>query len=81
MANNLEAIITKHVDAIKALGQGLAVDFDTPAQAQINRAFYAMGLQRFDRSGNDLWERIVAHQNGWEYTKPPAHLTRRWASY
>jgi hypothetical protein len=76
----IDQIIQQHAEAIQHLRTGLACNFDMPAQCQINRAFASMGIARFDHSG-DVWEQIVARQNGWEYTKPPRHLIDRWASY
>jgi hypothetical protein len=78
---NTPAFIEKHAAAIDRTRKALAMDFDTPAQRTINRLFAEIGVQRFTRSGDDLWEMIVAHQNGWEYQKPPAYLIARWGSY
>ena len=55
-------------------------DFERPAQRCINAGFARMGVSRFTRSGDDLWEMIVAIENGWEYQRPPRHLVDRWAS-
>ena len=49
-------------------------------QRTINVGFARMGVARFTRSGDDLWEMIVAIENGWEYQRPPRHLVDRWAS-
>jgi len=77
---NVAAFIAKHATAIQALSTALAENFDTPAQRLINAAFERMGEHRFV-GGDDRWEQVVAHQNGWEYVKPAKHLIQRWASY
>jgi hypothetical protein len=59
----------------------LATNFNTPAQRIINAGFARLGIDRFDREGNDLWEMYTCEKNGWEYEKPPAHLVSRWAGY
>lgn len=76
----VERVIEQHSAAIFALQRDLGQNFDIPAQRLINVAFERMGIVRFDRAGNDMWERIVAIQNGWEYRKPPRHLVDRWAA-
>jgi hypothetical protein len=52
-----------------------------PAQRSINAGFARMGVARFTRSGDDLWERLVALENGWEYERPARYLIDRWAAY
>lgn len=74
-------IMQSHPEEIDALGKSLAMDFDTPAQRLINRAFASMGIDRFTTSGDDLWEAITAIRNGWDYDRPPRYLVDRWASY
>lgn len=66
---------------IQEIKQQLATNFDAPAQRIINAGFARMGVDRFDRNGNDLWEMAVCEENGWEYEKPPAELVNRWARY
>jgi hypothetical protein len=78
---NVAEFIAKHSAEVEAIRTQLAINFDAPAQRIINAGFARMGAQRFDRSGNDLWEMISCHLNGWDYEKPPAHLVNRWASY
>ncbi len=77
---NVQAFYQQHREEIDALGRALAVDFDTPAQAQINRAFSNMGERRFV-AGDDRWEQITSAQMGHEYVRPPRRLIQRWASY
>lgn len=77
----IERIIDAHSAEIEHIRRELAMNFDVPAQGSINAGFARMGIERFDRNGNDLWEMITCHQNGWEYSKPPAHLRDRWARY
>ncbi len=77
----VEVFIGRHKAELDAIGKQLAMNFDAPAQRIINAGFARMGADRFDRDGNDLWEMVTCHQNGWEYEKPPARLTQRWAGY
>jgi hypothetical protein len=76
-----ETFIAEHKEAIEQIRSGLAMNFDSPAQRIINAGFSQMGVDRFDREGNDLWEMVTCHLNGWEYEKPDARLVNRWASY
>lgn len=39
------------------------------------------GVARFTTAGDDLWEMVTCHQNGWEYARPARRLVDRWASY
>ena len=78
---NIQAIIDAHSAEIQAIKSGLAMDFDAPAQRIINAGFERMGIDRFTRQGDDLWEMISCHLNGWDYERPPARLTQRWATY
>ena len=55
-------------------------DFDIPAQGCINAGFQRMGVARFTRSGDDLWEMIGAIENGWTYRRPARYLLDRWAA-
>lgn len=78
---NIQQFAAKHAVEIEAIATALATNFDAPAQRIINAGFARMGVQRFDRQGNDLWEMVTCFKNGWEYEKPPAHLVSCWASY
>lgn len=73
--------MVKYKNELEAIGRELAMNFDAPAQGIINSGFARMGVDRFTRSGDDLWEMYTCQKNGWEYTKPPARLRDRWASY
>jgi hypothetical protein len=77
----IEGFIIERKAAIEGISQALVTNFDVPAQRIINAGFATMGVDRFDSQGNDLWEMIQCHRNGWEYEKPLARLTQRWASY
>ena len=79
--SNIGRLIDRYSAEIELIRQQLATNFDVPAQRTINAGFAHMGLDRFDRDGNDLWEMISCHLNGWEYEKPPAELIDRWAKY
>lgn len=78
-APDIHALIAKHGAALAAIGAQLAVNFDTPAQRTINAGFERLGIPRFTRAGDDLWEMYTAHSNGWAYTKPPRRLIDRWS--
>lgn len=74
-------LIARYPRQIAAIRRALVEDFDTPAQRTINAGFAAMGIERFTHAGDDLWDMIDCHANGWEYQRPPAHLVRRWRAY
>ena len=78
---NIQQFAEKNAVEIQSIRTALATNFDAPAQRIINAGFNRMGVDRFDRVGNDLWEMLQCHKNGWEYEKPPARLAQRWASY
>ena len=78
---NVAAIRAKYVEQIQHIKTKLATEFEIPAQSIINHGFACMGIERFDRQGNDLWEMITCAENGWEYERPAAHLVERWARY
>lgn len=76
----IEQFIKDHAVEIAAIRTELATNYDAPAQRIINAGFNRMGEDRF-HGNDDLWEMIVAHQDGEVYDRPPVHLQRRWASY
>lgn len=78
---NIAAFAEKHAADIREIQSQLAMNFDVPAQRIINTGFVRMGVSRFDSTGNDRWEMITCHLNGWEYEKPSAELVNRWARY
>lgn len=55
-------------------------NFDIPAQSSINYGFAVMGEDRFTPGGDDVWEMIIALENGaeWEYNRPRPELVSRW---
>ena len=76
----LDAIIATHKVTLEELSRELATNYETPAQALINRAFAGMGLDRF-KGGHDLFERITARRDGIPYEPVPRHLIDRWRRY
>jgi hypothetical protein len=78
---HIERFIEQHAAEIERIKSDLASNFEAPAQRIINAGFSRMNADRFDRAGNDLWEMITCHVNGWEYEKPPVELAHRWARY
>jgi hypothetical protein len=81
LAEHFSDTFKKHADALGAISKNLACNFEVPAQRIINQGFAAMGIDRFTRSGDDLWEMYTALKNDWEYRRPPKALRDRWASY
>lgn len=77
----IERFIAEHQAEIEEIKNGLAFNFDAPAQRIINAGFERMDVARFDHEGNDRWEMITCHLNGWDYEKPSAELTDRWSRY
>ena len=77
----LSTVLETHKAELEQISRELAMNFDAPAQRIINAGFNRMGVARFTRSGDDLWELYTATVNGWEYERPAAHLVQRWASY
>jgi hypothetical protein len=77
---NIEQIAKRYTVIIQKTTGALAMDYETPAQRTINRAFEEMGIARF-RGKDDVWEMLMAHRDGTEYNRPPAHLMRRWECY
>ena len=71
--------VERYKSDLAAIGTQLAQNFEVPAQRTINAGFARMRVDRFTRSGDDLYEMATAFQNGWEYRKPPSHLVARWA--
>lgn len=73
-------ILRYHIPEIARIKHDLQ-DFEIPAQRSINASFARMGIARFTRAGDDLWEMITALENGWEYRRPARRLIDRWAAY
>lgn len=71
------AFIAKHEAEVCRLREQLSGCVHIHTQRVINLAFDRMGERRFV-GPDDRWEQIVAHLNGWEYTRPPQHLIARW---
>jgi hypothetical protein len=74
------AVMAEHSKEIARIKTDL-LNFDAPAQRAINAGFSRMGVTRFPGGKDDLWEMIVAIDNGWDYQRPPAGLINRWAAY
>ncbi len=74
-------VMENHGTELGEIRKALATNFDVPAQRSINAGFARMDVPRFTRAGDDLWEMIVALENGTEYQKPPRRLVDRWAAY
>ena len=77
----LQQIMKTHAAEIEATGRELAINFDAPAQGIINAMFARIGVARFTRAGDDVWQQIECAKNGWEYARPPRRLIDRWAAY
>lgn len=72
-------IIAAQPRIIAEIRTALATDFDTPAQRSINRGFEKLGVARFTKAGDDLWEMMMAILNDAEYRRPERRLIDRWA--
>lgn len=81
MDRRIAKLLAAHGAEIEAIGRDLAMNFDAPAQRIINAGFQRMGVARFTSAGDDLWEMVTCHQNGWAYERPARRLVDRWASY
>lgn len=81
MDRRIERLLAVHAAEIEAIGRELAQNFDAPAQRIINAGFERMCVARFTPAGDDLWEMVTCHQNGWTYERPARRLIDRWASY
>ena len=71
----------RYAAQIATVRKGMAMNFDVPAQQQINDMFRQIGVSRFTKSKDDVWEQVICHMDGDEYVKPPARLIARWATY
>ena len=74
-------VIKCHAAQVELIKRDLQ-NFDIPAQRSINAGFNRMGIDRFTKAGDDVWEMVTTLESkdqGWEYTRPPRNLIDRWA--
>lgn len=74
-------VLKYHAAQVQLMKRDLAQHFDVPAQSIINAGFSQMGIDRFTRAGDDVWEMVAALESNEEYTRPARELVNRWACY